>query len=153
MQIAKKTVGEKGITFNWADESTDFIKFEYFDEVIMQHAAAHGISQKLGDSYAGAKTVAEAKAAFYAVLESLKGGDWNRKGGAQGGVWVEAIAKATGQSFDDVLEKWTAMDEETRKAVKGHPDVIEAKAQIDLEKAQAKAKATKKGEDYEPLTL
>jgi len=151
MQIAKKSVGEAGITFNWADESVDYIKLEFFNEALLAHATLHGLSQKLGDSYSGAKSVAEAKAAFYEVLESLKAGDWNRKGGSTGGVWVEAIARATGQPLDEVLAKWSEMDEATRKSVKAHPDVIEAKAEIDLERAKAKAKAASK--DAEPLQI
>lgn len=142
MNIAKKEIGETSITFTWADESTTTVNLSDIPEAIQARAILHGLSQKLGDSYSGAKEVEAAQAAFNDTLEALKAGDWNRKGGgfASGGIWVEAAAKATGEEFGAVLEKWNAMDDETKASIKKHPDVKLAKAQIEVERAQAKAK-------------
>lgn len=153
MQIAKKVITGSTVTFQWADGESTSVDVKQFAKEVRDHATAHGFSQKLGDSYSGAKTVAEARAAFNAVLEALKGGDWNRKGGATGGIIILAIAKATGQDVEAVIAKWDAMDEETRKSIKEHPDVVEAKAAIELERAQAKAAAKREGESVEPLKL
>ncbi len=149
MNIAKKVVTKTGVTFNWADETATEIEMESFPETIINRAAIHGVSQKLGDAYSGLKTVGEAKAALNEVLTALIAGDWNRKGGATGGIWLLAIAKATGEELEVVQAKWDEMDEATRKTVQAHPDVKQAKAEIDLERAQAKVKAT----DVKPLTL
>ena len=140
MSIAKKLVTETSITFQWADGIETAIEFDSFNEDIQQHARNHGLSQKLGDSYSGAVNCDEARERFEATLAALMDGDWNRKGVATGGLWVAAIAQATGKSPDEVLEKWQAMDEATRKAVCKHPDVILARKQIDLQRAEAKAK-------------
>lgn len=131
------------VTFKWADESSNTIKLSDLSDEVIAHAAAHGLSQKLGDSYSGAKSVTEAQIAFQEVLDALLAGDWNRKGGAStGGIWVEALARASGETLADTLESWQAMDDATRKAVQKHPEVKVAKAQIELERAQAKVTET-----------
>jgi hypothetical protein len=101
----------------------------------------------LGDAYAKSASVDEAKAKFQAVFDSLMDGDWARKGVATGGLWIEAIAQVTGETIEVVLEKWRLMDEETQKDVIKHPDVIVARKQIDLVRAQAKVG------DVKPLVL
>ena len=125
--------------FAFANGETVTIDPADFSSGINDHARLHGFSQKLGDSYSSAKSLSEAFAAFEATRQQLLEGDWNRKGGSTGGIWVEALARATGKPFETCLEKWNAMDEETRKAVKAHKGVKAAKAEIELERAQAKA--------------
>jgi hypothetical protein len=140
MSIAKKSIAEKTITFSWADETVTSVDTSLFNAEVQEHARLHGFSQKLGDSYSGAKDIAEAKERLDATFQALTEGDWNRKGIATGGLWVAAIAKAVGKSLEETLEKWNAMDEDTRKAVCKHPDVILARKEIELARAQAKAK-------------
>lgn len=150
MLIAKKLVGESSITFAWADETSSEISLSQFSDEIIQRAALHGLSQKLGDSYSGAEgSIPTAKAAFDDTLAALEAGDWNRKGGVTGGAIVEAVARAAGVSIEEALAKWMEMDEEVKKATRAHPTVKAAKAEIDLERAQARIKAT----DAEPLEL
>lgn len=142
MLIAKKLVSEDSITFAWADETTSTVSLSDIPSDLINRAALHGLSQKLGDAYSGCEgNIATAKAQFDDVLAALMAGDWNRKGGSTGGVWVEAIAEAASVPFEEALEKYNAADEETRKAMKAHPDVKAAKARIDYERAQAKAKS------------
>jgi hypothetical protein len=106
---------------------------------VQEHARLHGFSQKLGDSYSGKKTVAEARECFDATLAGLVEGDWNRKGVSTGGLWVAAIAEVVGITVDEALEKWQAMSEDTRKEVCKHPDVVLARKVIELARAKAKA--------------
>jgi len=153
MNIAKKLVGESSITFTWADETSETIGLSLFNEAVIYRAALHGFSQKLGDSYSGITNVAEAKLAMHGVLAALKAGDWNRKGGSTGGIWVEALARATGETLEAALEAWDKMSDEVKTATKKHPDLIKAQAEIGLERAQAKAASLTETGDVKPLTL
>jgi len=153
MNIAKKLVDESSITFIWADETSENISLDFFSEAVINRAALHGFSQKLGDSYSGITDVAEAKLAMHGVLAALKAGDWNRKGGSTGGIWVEALARATGETIERVMEAWDKMTDEVKAASKKHPDAIKAKAEIELERAQARAASLADSGDVEPLTL
>jgi hypothetical protein len=149
MNIAKKTIGETSITFTWADESVTVVDMADLHGSLTTRAMLHGLSQKLGDSYSGAKEVASAKAAFEDTLDALKAGDWNRKGGgfSSGGIWVEALAQAAEVTLEEALEKWNEMTDETKASIRKQPQVKVAKAEIELARANAKAV------DAAPLTL
>lgn len=149
MNIAKKVVSETVVTFSWADESVSTFDIKDLSEAIIARAVLHGLSQKLGDSYSGIKSVSEAKLNVNAVWEALKEGDWNRKGVSAGGVWVEALAQAAEVSFEEALEKWNSYSDDERKDMMKHPDVKQAKLEIDLVKAKAKAEAP----NVKPLSL
>ncbi len=153
MNIAKKLVDESSITFIFADETSETIELDFFSEAIINRAALHGFSQKLGDSYSGITEVAEAKLAMHGVLAALKAGDWNRKGGSTGGKWVEALARATGETIERTLEAWDKMTDEVKAATKKHPDLIKVLREIELERAQARADSLAESGDVEPLTL
>lgn len=153
MNIAKKLVDESSITFVWADETSENISLELFNEAVINRAALHGFSQKLGDSYSGITDVAQAKLAMHGVLAALVAGDWNRKGGSTGGIWVEALVRATGESIEAAMEAWDKMTDEVRAATKKHPDLIRAKAEIELERAQARATSLAESGDIAPLEL
>jgi len=142
MQIAKKVVGEATITCAWADDTTTTVDVNEFSDEVRHHAMMHGFSQKLGDSYSGVQgNLTQAKAQFDEVHAALADGDWNRKGGgaSSGGIWVEAIAQASGNDLEAVLAKWNAMDDAEKAAVKKHPQVKLAKAEIEMVRAKAKA--------------
>lgn len=142
MQIAKKVIEGTSITFKWADDSETVVNLDGFSEAILQHATLHGLSQKLGDSYSGAAgNVAYAKEMFEETLNALREGDWNRKGGgiSSGGIWVEALARAAGEDMEAALAAWNEMDDETKAATRKHPAVKLAKAEIEAERAKAKA--------------
>lgn len=142
MNIAKKSISETTLNFAWADGSTSEIDTSMFSDEMHERARMHGYSQKLGDSYSGAKTVAEARERFNAVVDGLQDGDWNRKGVATGGLWVAAIAQAVDITIEEALEKWQAMDDDTRKDVCKHPDVVLARREIELARAKVKAEGS-----------
>ncbi len=142
MQIAKKSVEGTLITFDWADGSKSEVDVASFAASVVERAIAHGFSQKLGDSYSGAAgDVSAAKAMFNDTLAALQDGDWNRAGGgfSSGGVWVEALAQASGETMEAALKAWNDMDDDTKKATRKHPQVKLAKAEIEMERAKAKA--------------
>ena len=96
-----------------------------------------------------ATTRTDVKERVKAVLEGLMQNDWNRKSIALGGLWVESLARATKESVEDALKAWEGMDDAKRAATKKHPDLLKAKAEIELERAEAKAK----GDEVTPLSL
>ena len=111
-------------------------------------AALHGVSQKIGDSYAGSKTVDEAIEKAEALVENLLEGTWiNRAEGAvRTTVLAEALHRAKGDKYPSIelaavaIKEW---DAEKRKAVldakKGVPQLIAAYAEIQAERAANRA--------------
>ena len=87
---------------------------------------------------------------FKEVLENLLNGDWNAKRESTGGLWVEALARATGREIEEALTAWNNASEEQRKAIKANAKVKVAKAEIDAERAQRKADEAD-GEELEDL--
>jgi hypothetical protein len=111
-------------------------------------AALHGLSQKGGDSYAGVSTIAQSIEKCEALFENLKEGVWiNRADGAiRTTVLAEALHRAKGDKYPTVEEAAEAITEwnaEKRKAVldpaKGVPQLIAAYAEIQAERAKARA--------------
>lgn len=142
MQIAKKVIDGKTLTFHWADETSTVFNADDFSPEILERAMMAGLGHKLGDAYSGSKgDVRTAQAMQLDVSKALLDGDWNRKGGgfSSGGIMIEAIAAATGEEIETVLAKWNEMDEATRKGIAKHPDVKVEKAKIELARATAKA--------------
>ncbi len=139
MNIAKKLVTNESLTFSWADETSTTFKFSEFSNDIRERAMQHGFSQKLGDAYSGAGSVAEAKTMLDEVFVALSENDWNRKGGSSGGIWVKAMERASGDTFEEALESWNGLNEDEKKEMKKDVHVKQAKLELDLEAAKKKA--------------
>jgi len=143
-QIAKKTPDyDKGsVEWNWADGNLQTISVTQFPENIRNAFAVYGMSQKLGDEYAGAEGPEEAREAMNSLLESLLAGTWSmrRTGGGttRTTMLAEALSRVTGQDVDTCQEKIAAMDDETVKSLRGHKQVKAALEAIKLERQQAK---------------
>ena len=140
-RVKKATVSsiDGGLRWTFASGNITDVDFDDLTDVWMK-AAAHGIKQKLSDTYAGMKTSQEVERAFAAALDGLMQGHWNAGRSSSGGIWVEALARAASVAIDVAQAKWNAMDEDTQKDVKKNAQVKLAKAQIDLERSQEKAK-------------
>lgn len=142
--IKKAIVTETATGLRWDFASGNAVDVDFNDLVdVWAKAAAHGIKQKLSDTYAGAKTTHEVEAAFHATLDALLQGHWNAGRSSLGGIWVEAIARAADVAIDVAQAHWAALDEDTQKDVKKDAAVKLAKATIEMERAKAKAKGTK----------
>lgn len=142
MIIAKKVIEGTTLTFEWADETTTVFTPEDFSPEILERAMMAGLGHKLGDAYSGSQgDVRKAQMMQLEVADALKAGDWNRSGGgtSSGGVWVEALAAASGEDMDAALTAWNDMDDATKAATKKHPQVKLAKAEIEMARAKAKA--------------
>lgn len=145
--ICKKSVTDDTVVFSFADGETITASLSGFSDDILTRLALHGLSQKMGDSYAGAESVIEARTLAQSVLDNLRNGLWAVKA-TRGGKIVEAIVRATGQNFETVLTKWAGMDDKEKAAIRKHPDVKKALAEIEAERA---AKLAEAATDAAPL--
>jgi len=138
-KVASKVKGDGFVRFEFADG--EYLQCDIEDLAsadIIGELALHGISQKVGDSYAGAASVQEARAAAVAVWGNLKAGLFNVKV-QRGGKIVEALHRITGKGFDECLAKWNGMGDDAQKALRKHPDVKRVIAEMDVERLEAQA--------------
>ena len=101
------------VRFKFSDGTVSDIVPADLPENIISCATLHGLSQKLGDSYAGADNVSDARESFDTMLERLTGGEWiteKKAGGPRTSILVDAIAEL-------LLESGKSVDDEKRKAI------------------------------------
>jgi hypothetical protein len=119
---AHKVVDTAGgtVTWYWADGLANTISLVQFDANLQRQFALHGISQKLGDCYASATSVREARESFDALVDQLNGGDWEKKreggGNESGSMLVRAAAEAFGVTVAEaalVVKELTAKEKAT----------------------------------------
>lgn len=120
-------------------------------------ACAHGISQKVGDAYAGAEgDVDVAYGLADAMAIRLIGGEWNIKaeGGAAATMLAQALAEAGQVTLAEAIAKIGDMSKEEKADLRKHPQIAAILSRMELEKAQAKAQATAAAaQDAPPLPL
>lgn len=120
---------------------------------ITQHAAMHGLSQKIGDAAASKKTPQERWDAMAAVIERFNaatgGDDWNAvRAGGDGGARVTILAEAlvrvgteAGKSIDldTVVAMLSEATDDQKKALRADPTIKAAMSAIRLERDQEAA--------------
>lgn len=138
-----KDVTETGVTITFANNEVLTLNFADLSEDIKFRLMGHGASQKLGDASAGTETVEEAIAETRKVLERLLSGDWKsiREGsaGPKIGLLVEALARLTQRDPGECHAVVEAMDDETKKKLRAHPQLKAVMADIRAEREKAKA--------------
>ena len=163
-KMAKKITDEAAgkITFEFSDGRTLSIAVSELTPEMATRAAMHGLSQKGGDSYAGAESVDEAYDACESTLAALRGpnGTWSTRtvgeGGARGTMLVEALYRATkheGKTMDDCEQLVADMSDEQKKGIRNIPAI---KAQLDAiaaERAMERAEKSAKSAADKPLDL
>lgn len=142
----------ESLSFHFAvEKSPRLVKLADLPQAIIEAASAHGLAQKLGDSYSG-KQGDEAVDCFEAVLEALMDGDWLRRAESAGpattmlfeAVWAAmAAAGAELTTQDDGEERLRAhlkgLDADGRKALASDPAVAAEIARIKAERAAKRA--------------
>lgn len=161
-KMAKKIPDEAAgkITFEFSDGRTLSVAVSELSPEIARRAAMHGLSQKGGDSYAGAETVDEAYDACESTLNALRNGVWTTRtvgeGGVRGTMLVEALYRATkheGRTMDDCETLVADMSDEQKKGIRLLPAI---KAQLDAiaaERAMERAEKSAKSAAGQPLDL
>lgn len=139
-KIAKKVLTDDGVRFEFSDGEIINCPLAALPDNMMWKLAQHGLSQKVGDSYAGADSITEARVMASGVYQNLLGAMWAVKVG-RGGKIIEALHRALGMPLEVCLEKWTAMDDAKQKTVRAHPDIKRALADIEAERAEKLAEA------------
>ena len=97
-----------GVRFDFRNGETRSIRFAELTSTLLARAAAHGLSQKGGDSFASVKTGPDDMVlTLDEVLTQLRAGDWNvvREGGdslAGASIVIKAIMEVSGKTADDV---------------------------------------------------
>lgn len=137
------------LRFAFSNGTTHDISLDELPDNIKAAAAWHGLSQKCGDSYAGAKGDAdEAVESFETLLERLKLGEWvrAREGGPRPSLVVDAVVAAleeAGETVDDarkaaIVEK--VKGKEARDATLANPVFRAHYERLKAEAAKARAK-------------
>jgi hypothetical protein len=165
-EIAKKAIRDdaSGVDFNFTDEANTVLSAEIasLPEMIntprgtvntLHYLACHGLSQKIGDSYAGAAgVVSDAIDWAKATIETLERGDWSteRVGGGAGVDRPTRVVQAVmrlltelGKTFDKtaLMEKYKS--KEARDKAMARADVKAHYDAITVEEAQERAAASK----------
>lgn len=140
-KLCKKVISDSFNTvgFQFTNGKNLFCHVHDIPEALIPRALCHFISAKVGDSYAGAQTPAEAYEAASEVWDAILRGDWSTARESTGGIIIEALSRLTGKPVEEVKEGWDAMEEAKQKIVAKDPRVNEMVKTIQLERAKAKA--------------
>ena len=141
VKMATKVRNADGVTFTFTDKGSTKLGFALADlpPAMVRELAAHGLSQKLGDSYASLATPAEGIAAVNAVWKNLKAGVFNAAGGgSSGGVLAEAVARIKGITVEKAIAAIEAMAEDKLDTLKANSRIKATIKVIQGERAAAK---------------
>lgn len=159
-QICKKTpIPEKqAVEFAFANGVTHTISMADFQAEQQSQLGSYGISQKFGDSYAGAESPDEAVETFLATVEQVKSGEWTVRRGGGGAaritMLVEALARVTGKTEEEAQAKIATLDDDEKKDLRTHPQIAAVLEEIKLDRQKAKLeKAKEAAADAAPLTI
>lgn len=143
----------KTVTFDFDDQGENLVfDLNECDQDTIVRLALHGASQKIGDSYAGAKSKADeqnmtvpayARQQADGVITNLYNGDFNAGGGGGGprsSMLSQALAEVGGISEAEAIAKIAEADDEVKKALKKHPQIKTVMARLQAEAAAARAK-------------
>lgn len=140
------------------EETGDAIEttLEEYSPDIRDRLALHGLSQKLGDSYAGITDSKEAFEKVQAVLGDLLKGEWTSRVAAGPRITqlVTALAAVTGEPIEKCQEVVENMGDKEKKDLRAHPHVKAKLAELKAAAAaEAAAKAAQESANAAPLSL
>lgn len=143
---AHKVVDMVGRAVRWyfANGASATVRLDDFKEELQLAFALHGISQKLGDAYASATTVQEAREAFDGLYGQVMNGEWEKK--REGGgkekeepLLVEALARIYQSTVEAVRPLVEAMKPTERRAMEADGEVARMILAIRAERTGADA--------------
>jgi hypothetical protein len=150
--------GEKLVNFTMdkpANAPEDFVPVVHtFDlskvsEEILIRLALHGASQKIGDSYAGAKDsgedpIAYADAAVQETIKQLLEGKWaisrTGSGAPRTSMLAQALAAVKGMSLEEAIEAVGELSDDEKKVLQANKKIAAKIAGLKAEQALARAK-------------
>ena len=105
---------------------------------LLERFALHGVSQKLGDSYASQKDVGDAVEAFISTLNQVKSGKWSEGGEGGGGaglsILVKALVEATGQTVEAVRATLDTLSQKEKLVLRADPALQPIIQRLEAEK-------------------
>ena len=129
--VCKKTKIEGGVIFDFANGEQVTTMFNDFPVNMQVEFGLHGISQKLGDSYADADDINSAVALFKDCLTSIMDSNWNKR--TTGVLIVDlanVVASITGKTPAEALDKIKELSDDDVKALKKRKDVASGMARL-----------------------
>lgn len=134
-----------GVTFSFSNGEVLDISVSELPASIVGQLICHGLSQKIGDSYAGAKTVEEALENASEMAQRLLKGEWGTvrsEGTSKARISQLSLAlqRATGKTEEEVLALLDTLSNEQKTALRKHPQIAPHIAQIKIEQEQEKLK-------------
>lgn len=115
-------------------------KFECPENLITK-AAAHGLSQKIGDAFAGVDSVDDCVLAFDEMTERLGKGEWNAErevasGAGGASVLARAIAELTGKDIESVRAKLKTLSPKAKTQMRSNPQLRPIIERMESEKTR-----------------
>lgn len=156
------------LEFRFADGETIPVTRDDIGDGCQTAAFWHGLSQKLGDSYAGTANPTEAREGndkrqgLFTVLELLKLNDWVRPGtggGPRPSMLIDAILAAIEAAGKDVTDeirenvRGMVKTPEDRKKALLNPQVSAQYERVRADRAASKAEAAQKSADETAVDL
>lgn len=133
-KVATKDISGNVLTINFANGEKLVADILRMSPEIRDRLAMHGLSQKLGDAYASAESVAEAAGNAQEAWENLLRGDWATR--ATGGILAEALSRAAGRTVEECREVLRTMDEKKKRELAKSSPILDAIAAIRAERAK-----------------
>lgn len=153
---ASKTIEGDVITIAFSTGETLVTDLGQIPQDIQHRLAMHGLSQKLGDSYAGADDE-ERFGKADGVAKDLLDGNWSTRvaaGSPRTTQLAEALAAATQKTIEEAITKLEEMEDDAKKQLRKHPLIVQELSKIKAKKATEDAeKAAKAAATAEPLVL
>jgi hypothetical protein len=137
--------GKKGeITFKFRNGTQVVLLLSEVSEANKHHAFVHGISQKAGDTYAGASKTNDFSGAFdglQSVIAQLATDEWSKTGDGflNHTQLFQAVALVMKKAVEDVADTWETLTDAEKKTWTGH-------SKVKVELAKMKLEAAKKAE-------
>ena len=141
LQRVKKTIIEGvGVRFDARNGETFTAEISELSTDTIDRCALHGLSQKLGDEYAGDEydTAEKCLSAARALWERLTDGAWHaeREGGGRESILSLALQKVFGKSADEVSAILKVCNRKEKDALKLVPSVAKAITAIETERGK-----------------
>ena len=153
---ASKTIEGDVVSIAFSTGENLSVDLGQIPQEIQHRLAMHGLSQKLGDSYAGADDE-ERFGKADAVAKDLLAGNWSTRvaaGTPRTTQLAEALAAATKKEVSEAVALLETMEDEAKKQLRKHPLIKQELANIKAKKAQEDAaKAIEEAAGAAPLEI
>ena len=162
LKIAKKVTDltARKVDIEFTNDHVVTMTLKSLEKDIVTNLALHGLSQKLGDSYAGAESVDEAIERCTTIAERLQQGEWikpRESAGPRPSMVVDAVVAALVANGEEVDDTRRAAIAEKTKGKEGRERALAnpaIRAQYETIRATRAAKRAAKAQgDAEGATL